>query len=207
MPNTHPVVKRLIELSRVENLTLIKANGQEIPDISLFFSANEFKIPDGNLSIVEGDTFRRVLKNGDVEEYVVLDRGYHSGGVLKEMSPHYEAKVRKKTVLPDLPPVSNTYNVAGENSRININSTDHSTNIVNTGDDDLFSGLRKAIENQIKDEVQRELILKRLADMEATQKTSSFNVKYQAFIEEAANHMTIIAPFIPQLTQLLTGHP
>jgi len=41
--------------------------------------------------------------------------------------------------------------------------------------------------------------------MEAAKGTSGFTQKYQNFIASAANHMTVLAPFIPALTQMLAG--
>jgi hypothetical protein len=185
-----------------EQVTLIKVDGEEIPNITALVQPDKITLEDGSLRVEEGDTIRRTLRNGFVEEYVVLDRGYYSGSHLTYA--HYQAKVRKKTAITHPAPISNNYHVTGENSRINIGSTDNSSNIVNSaGDAELFAGLRKAIENHVEDEKQRALILARIADMEATQKTPDFTAKYQAFIQQAANHMTIVTPFIPALTQLL----
>jgi hypothetical protein len=41
--------------------------------------------------------------------------------------------------------------------------------------------------------------------MEKAHKTPDFVTRYSNFIALAAKHMTIISPFIPALTALLTG--
>lgn len=197
-------LQMLTSRNMTENLTLVKANGQEIPNINAYVQPEQIHIEDGNLPIEEGDTLRRVLKNGLIEEYLVLDRGYYSGGNL--VSSHYQSKVRKKTAITHPAPVNNNYAVNGDNSRINIGSSDYSTNTVNAGDVSLFTGLRKAIETHVKDESQRTLILERVTEMEATQQTPDFTAKYQAFIQQAANHMIVVTSFIPALSQLLLSH-
>ena len=56
------------------------------------------------------------------------------------------------------------FNVHGPNARVNIDSTDNSTNIVSQGIH--FSELRKAIESGVADGVERATILERLTELE-----------------------------------------
>lgn len=63
----------------------------------------------------------------------------------------------------------------------------------------LFDALREKAE-QIPN---NEKLKDRINDMEKSVRTKSFAEKYNAFIQSVANHMTIFAPFIPALTQLL----
>jgi hypothetical protein len=46
-------------------------------------------------------------------------------------------------------------------------------------------------------------ILERLATLEKSINSPSFRQQYTEFISAAANHMTLIAPFIPALTEIL----
>lgn len=204
MPDYNPIVRALQKSARMEVFTLIRANGQETPNIQAEFQPEEILIHDGNLLIEEGDTLRRALKNGLTEDYLIIDRGYISGG--EHFSPYYRAKVWKKTAISHPPSVSNNYHVTGNNSRINVDSLDSSTNNVNASDVALFNDLRKAIETHVEDEEQRRLILGRVTDMEAAHKTPHFKAKYEALIQQAANHIIILTPFIPQLTQLAVAH-
>ena len=93
--------------------------------------------------------------------------------------------------------VNQVFNVHGPNARVNIDSTDNSTNIVHQGVP--FSELRKAIESGDSDGVERTAILQRLSDLEAATDHESGAKRYQAFIAAAANHMTIIGPYLPAL--------
>jgi hypothetical protein len=45
-----------------------------------------------------------------------------------------------------------------------------------------------------------------LNELEAAKGSGNFLEKYQGFISAVANHITIVAPFIPALTQMLAGN-
>ena len=94
-----------------------------------------------------------------------------------------------------------TIHVSGPNSRVNIQSTDQSTNTVVTGD--IFNDVRKALDNGVQDEAQRTELKQLLDDLEAAKDRKNFTARYQAFIGSAANHMTVIAPFLTPLAGLL----
>jgi hypothetical protein len=93
--------------------------------------------------------------------------------------------------------VSQTFNVSGSNARINIGSTDVSTNVVHQHTP--FSEVREAIESGVADGVERAELLQRLAELERAKDGKSAMERYQAFVTTAANHMTILAPLLPAL--------
>jgi hypothetical protein len=99
--------------------------------------------------------------------------------------------------------VTNVYNLQGTHSRVNIRSSDQSLNISNVTSEQLFLNLREHIEENVQDEADRKDLLERLAALEKTKEKASLLKRYQEFIAAAANHMTLIAPFVPALTQLL----
>ena len=99
---------------------------------------------------------------------------------------------------------NNYYIMNSDNARININSTDHSTNIANSKE--LFSELRSCLQGQ------SEIPSERLADIMSaidqlessiTENKSNSLKTYQKFIALIADHMSIVTPFIPALTQLI----
>lgn len=98
---------------------------------------------------------------------------------------------------PKEAPMSQTFNVHGPNARVNIESTDNSTNIVNQGIP--FSELRKAIESGVADGVERVTILERLADLEMATDRESGSKRYQSFIASAHHHMALVGPYLPAL--------
>jgi hypothetical protein len=105
------------------------------------------------------------------------------------------------TSVPPQPLVTNVYHLSGPNARVNVQSTDQSVNQVVTSEQ-LFETLRETIQSGIPKQQQPE-ILARLDALERAQNDKSFGVRYTEFITAAANHMTILAPFIPALSELL----
>ena len=96
-----------------------------------------------------------------------------------------------------------TYNFHGNNPRININSQDYSINIANSKI--VFDEIRKTIESAIKDENLKKDLQTKTSEMEQNVGKSSFLKTYSEFMALAANHVTVFAPLVPALTQLLTG--
>jgi hypothetical protein len=100
--------------------------------------------------------------------------------------------------------VTNIYHLYGPNSRVNNQSTDNSTNVSTVTGEQLFVQLREAI-RALPDAIERAEILAKLDALEAAKGFTTFSEKYQSFIAAAANHINILAPFIPALTQMLGG--
>jgi hypothetical protein len=96
---------------------------------------------------------------------------------------------------------SHTIHVSGPNSRVNIHSTDQSTNTVVTSN--LFNEIHKALDDGVQDAAERANLKLLLEGLEAAGDKKGFVAKYQAFIAAAADHMTILAQFLPALTGLL----
>jgi hypothetical protein len=99
--------------------------------------------------------------------------------------------------------VTNIYHVHGHNPRWSQNSTDHSVNVVITSHEQVFTDLRKQIESGIPVGEEQKDILERLTALEQAKESRSFAQQYSEFIGAAANHMTLIAPFIPALAEML----
>lgn len=99
------------------------------------------------------------------------------------------------------PPTNITFNINGTNTRVNINSQDFSVNTVEI-DNAVFSDLRYASE-QIKDEEKKKIIIDAIDEMEKSSGTNAFVSKYKDFISTISDHMTVFAPFIPILSDLI----
>lgn len=128
-----------------DTVSLIKADGTTTKiGIKATVSPGKIIIFDGMLQIQPLDHILRDLPNGLVEDYIVIDPGFHKGmeGAIPD---HYQIKVRRTDLPLALPQtvINNITNntVSGSNARININSTDNSTNSDNRVQ---ISGLRVA---------------------------------------------------------------
>ena len=187
------------KLSR-DIVSLVKPDGTVYEEIKAIVQSTTIIIHDVKLPLDEGDIIYRKLPNGMVEAYIVLDRGFHSG--IGGIPSRFVSKVKRKESIKEekYRSIVNVYNASGNNSRININSTDNSVN-KNIAHNILFDEIKKAIES-IEEKDVKENSLQVLEELMNTQNTPSFLSNYQKFIETLSNHMSLIAPFIPALTKL-----
>jgi hypothetical protein len=93
--------------------------------------------------------------------------------------------------------------LSGANTRVNIGSEDSSQNIVNITPDDLFRELRASLEAQVQDAEARGRLLIKLEELERAQGTPSLGERYVRFMAAAADHATVLGPYLPALAQLL----
>jgi hypothetical protein len=186
-------------------VTLIKTDsGERIENVSASVQPAIIFVEGDSLPVAEGDYFERALPSGVVERYLVLEASFHNK--IHSLPSHFQIKVRKETSL--LPPpggTTNNYHLNAPNARVNIGSTDQSINVVNQAKHEVFADLRKVVLG-LEDPQAQEVLLPAVGELEASVGTPSYLDRYQGFIQQAANHMTLIGPFIPALSQLLSGH-
>lgn len=182
-----------------EKLKLIKRDGTVINNVEALVEPKMIFVDDTSVIIEEGDIFERALSNGAIENYEVLDRGFYKG--MYDIPDHYQASVRKTTTKSYNNRI--TYNITNKNGKVNIDSVDNSVNInvsLSNEDEALFSTL-KELASSIKD---GDVICKSVDEMRNNVGKKIFAAKYNNFIQSVANHMTVFAPFIPMLSNLLT---
>ena len=95
-----------------------------------------------------------------------------------------------------------TINVSGVNARVNLSSTDNSTNTYSTSTSTVFQDMRTTVLQQVPLEAQP-VLLDRIEQMEMAVGKPTFTARYSDFVQQAANHITILAPFLPALSALL----
>lgn len=159
---------------------------------------HEVQIPDTSIDVEPGDEVRRPLPNGKEEVYLVENAVFHER--FHQIQAHYSLKIRRKGYFPRHTG-GHYIHVAGPNARVNLASTDNSTNIVNSGS--VFGDLMAAIEKGVADPSDKATLLGAADQMQKAADPSLRLDAYQRLIAAAANHMTIIAPFLPALTQAI----
>src|SRR5690606_32337063 len=96
------------------------------------------------------------------------------------------------------------YNLHGHNTRVNVGSVDSSVNVVDVSTDKLFADLKSAVQLMVASE--KEEILRIVDQMSrAAGDPPKYARLYSKLIGLAADHMTLIGPFIPALSQLLSS--
>jgi len=184
-----------------EKLKLIKQNSKQILELEGLVSTNNIMIEDASLDIEDGDHFERLLPNGRTESFLVLDNGFMRG-FGHGIPDHYQVKVEKVTKTSPLNVTGSGYiTVVNDGGKVNINSTDNSINVQISNDTQrIFEELKQVIEDT-KDTA----LMESLEDLKASVGSDSYARKYNSFIQNAANHMTIIAPFLPAISALLVN--
>jgi len=180
-----------------DKIRLIKSDGSSIDNISAMAQPGLICIPDEKVPVEDNDIIERRLPNGIIERWTVIDPGYygkHPG------FPAYQCKVKKASQVVKPIVQSIVYNINGYNAKVNINSHDESVNSVNINPDEVFDKLIDVINTNIQNSTE---IVNLVNEMRNEKGEPSFLQKYQNFIASVANHVSVIAPFIPALTQMI----
>ena len=189
-----------------ECVTLVKKDGQRFEDLRAIVQSNLITTYDPKIPIEDGDQFERQLPSGIVDVFTVVDSGFQQR--FHSIPAYYQSKVRKNTAaVPPRPRPEPgpqvVYNLIGSNARVNIQSSDSSTNVVSVESAVLFDNLREAIRRSSLDSTVVQELIQNVDAMQSATGTKTFGERYKEFVVAAADHMTLVAPFLPALTQQL----
>jgi len=187
------------ELMR-DRITVRRKNGETYPDVHASVQRNRVYTDRIDIPIEPGDEIIRKTPAGVEEVHVVDDPGFHKG--MGGIPDTYQMTVRpaKKATRSSAAVI---YNISGPNARFNINSVDASTNIVQQDPSELFHALREAIQTELLSTPEYQQLLESVQELENAIGKKDFAHKYASFMALAADHITVLCPFIPALTQLL----
>jgi hypothetical protein len=187
-----------------DSVSIVNKNGTEHQNVKASVQKNIILVTDISIPIESGDKIVRVLPSKVKEVFEVVDPGYHAG--FGGIDAHYQIKYRRGVDAPVAHPQTiphQIFNLHGDNARVNFHSTDSSTNIVNTNSAELFNGLLKLIEEQIKNANDRNSLIATVEAMRQSQGTSGFMSCYQEFMAVASDHISVFGPLLPALTKML----
>lgn len=194
---------RNIETLREQTNSLARQLGTLLPYIERFTSSKTMTVMgqrwDAYDSAVGNDV--SVRKGPSIE--AVLPQLQQMLGRLELMNPDEEILLESAKGSHEKPQTVNIYNLHGSHSRVNIQSEDRSVNVSSITEQQLFSGIREAVTQGVSEVKDRNLILEKLDALERSVRSDDFLSKYKDFINTVASHMTVIAPFLPALTQML----
>ncbi len=130
-------------------VSVLKTNGDRFDGISANVQSDSIFIPGTKPFIESGDLINRKMSNGGEETYEVIDPGFREK--FHSIAASYHIQVKKLGIPETQKAIQHvtTYNINGNNARINKNSTDNSTNIVNTNPNalELLAALRSELKN------------------------------------------------------------
>jgi len=185
-----------------DTIKVLRSNGEIIDNIKAGVQAKIIFISNAKIPIQSGDVITRELPSGIEERFIVIDPGYSAGmGAIK---PHYQVKYEREDMQKEkVAPSTIIYNVSGENSRVNVNSHDHSINQVNNAPKELFETIREVLSKEIKSTEEKDNLIDLANQLENAQGTTSFIDKYKNFMSSASDHMGVLSPLLPALAALL----
>ncbi len=157
-----------------DTVTLFKRDGKTVDSIKASVQSKKIFIMRNDLLIETGDLVQRKMSNGGEETYEVIDPGFHEE--FHSIPAGYQMVVRKLGIPEAKSAIQSvTFNVTGNNARINQNSVDQSTNVVQMSADvaDNIKALRNEIIRTIGEESKRAEALEVLNAIEQEFKSGS----------------------------------
>lgn len=184
-------------------VTLVKADGTVAKeDIKALVQPKMIFMDDETLPIEPGDHLLHKLPSGLVADYLVDDPGFYSKS-FTGMGAHFQTKVRRDgpgfqregTIIN---------NIQGDNARVNMHSVDNSSNYVMKAEGSaVLERLRELLAASEIPDAETQKIHRSIEAMETSQTKEEFLKGYQNFMNHAATHVTVFAPLLGALAQLL----
>lgn len=179
-----------------DDIDVVTPEGHVRCKVKGYISPKSIIVEDVKADIEIGDEIRRVLPNGKEEVFIVEDPVYHGS---TPFGPFYDIKISKRGAFAKKTGGHYNINVNGVNARVNIESRDYSSNFISN--QSVFNELKDCL-SKINEE-ERLALYSAIDEMESAKDKNGFLKGYNAFISSAASHMTLIAPMIPSLTDIL----
>lgn len=102
-----------------DKVAFVKKDGSRKENVAASVQSGQVITFDMSIDIEDGDVIERVLPNGRLERYVIVDTGYQPG--LHSIPASYQIKVSKESALMESNRSSSVvYNLHGPNAKINI---------------------------------------------------------------------------------------
>lgn len=178
-------------------IKIINPDGTEFNNIKANVQTERIFVKDTNIVIQDGAEITRILPNGQEDRYLVIDNGYHHANF--SIPAGYQCKVKKKSsYIEGLNSTKTNFTINATQSNINI-ANNHSQ-IHQITDNKIFQDIINQIEQSIQDHETKAQLIGIVKDLEKSIGTPSFKEKYNSLITSMANHITILAPFLPSLT-------
>jgi hypothetical protein len=185
-----------MDIYSIHSFKLIKSGGKVFENVKGNIQKNIVAIKDHEIPVEAGDIIEQIFPSGVVVRNEIIDVRYF--GSKKHGFPAYECDLKTQSNIA--PKAQNTVFNISDAEKININSIDNSVNNITITPDEVFDKLSDVIVTQLNNNQE---LLKLLAEMKIEKGKPNFALKYKNFIELASPHMSIIAPFISALTQMI----
>lgn len=112
-----------------DTVSILKKNGERVDGVKSSVQSSRIFIDRADVLIEPLDLIQRKMSNGGEETFEVIDPGFHEA--FHGIPAGYQMHVKKLGLPEARKAMQNiTYNVSGQNARINHNSVDQSVNYI-----------------------------------------------------------------------------
>ena len=166
-------------------ITIIGRDGTMRGELRAVVDKNRIITEDASMLVEVGDTIERALPHGTKETLVAKEVQFHRGTGRRGIQDCYDITTeRPGTQTPESRRADVSVFVSeSPNSRVNLNSIDNSSNVVNMQARDTFQETRHLIETSVEDIAQRALLLQSMDDMEAAHQSGDFVASSRAELD------------------------
>jgi len=175
-------------------VTLIKQDGTKIENIKASVQKGKIFIHSSDFLIEPRDYIQRQMSNGGEETYEVIDPGFHEQ--FHAIPAGYQMDVRKLGIPEAKRAIQSiTYNISGNNARVNQNSIDNSSNTVVLNNDikEYLEALRAEIDRLNIKETEKQSAHEITDAMEANLSTENPSKAVLSVLVKALPHAASIA--------------
>lgn len=184
-------------------ITVVHKDGSRDENIRASVQQNKILTETVTVDITVEDRIERELPSGRKEVLFVTDVHFQNG--FGGIDAFYEIKFKREGTAQHQtrPPMVNVHVSDSPQAHVNLGSTDQSISVSGHQSNDVFEEIRELLKEHVTDENEHKRLLEGIEAMERGREEGDFITAYKVFIAMAANHMTVLAPVLPRLADLL----
>ncbi|BCS87123.1 hypothetical protein PSDVSF_03650 [Pseudodesulfovibrio sediminis] len=183
-----------------DKVVVVRQNGDRYENVAASVQRGKIFFEADQAVIDVGDQIHQTTPAG-VTVFIVEDPCYYNA--LGGIPAHYQSRVRRQDAPATTSPMGFGNVTMGDNSRVNINTTDNSTNIINK--DSVFNELREKMIAELTDEDVKSQALALVDELESADSEEGTTGAISKLMNLGAQVVTIASPFLPAIMKLVTG--
>lgn len=185
-----------------DQVRAVSSDGRAISELRAQVNGtNEMLVYGDSVPLQVGDQILRKLRNGIEESYEILDAHFQAAHGT-DLPAVTQLRVQKQGSVPRAHQASTHIHVTGVGARVNLNSTDSSSNTYHVNADELFQRLFTAIDG-LHPGADKDALNASAENLRSTVGTQAYPPAFSRFIEAAKTFMPLITPFLPELSKHL----
>lgn len=189
-----------------DTIELLKADGKNVPGLKASVQRNKIFMEAKGVLVEPQDLIIRRMSNGAEETYRVIDPGFQED--FHGIKAHYQMDVHKLG-LPEARSAvqSITFNITGNNARVNQNSIDNSTNVVQVDSRAIqyIEALRKEIGGSSLSTMEKAEANEVVDEVESAFRSGNPKKSVVSALLKALPHVANAASIVSALVSLLGG--